>query len=419
MLDPKTASEYAAILYVLKNAQAVNSGAAPLSALGVRALDPATLQITLAHPAPFLTELTKHNTMYPLPRRIVERWGDHWTDPAHMVSNGPYSLVDWRFGERVRLARNPRFWDAGSVCAAQVDYLPAIDSDSAIKAVRRGEMDAKVSIQSNRVAFLRQPDQIPAYVRTDTYLGVYYLFLDTRNVAAFRDKRVRLALSLAIDRAFETQKLLRAGQTPAYTFVPPGVAHYRPAATPVWASWSLERRQAAARALLAQAGYGPDHPLVTEFKHTSTPDSIHLATAIQADWRAIGVTATLVQEEPQIAFQDYHLRDFQVGFAAWIADYDDAMSFLYLLQSATGPQNYGDYNNPRYDSLLAAADHEPDMARRATDLRAAETTLLADTAVIPLYFAVSRDLVNPRISGWIDNINDVHRARYLCVNPRP
>jgi len=415
MLDPATAGEYAALLYLLKNGEAVNRGTLPLTALGVRALDPHTLQITLEHPAPYLPELTKHETMYPVPEHVIARWGAAWTDPAHYVTDGPYKLVDWRFGQRVRLARNPYFWDAKTVCADQIDYLPAVDSGAAEKSVRRGEMDAKVNLQSNRAPFLRQPSQMPAYVRTHTYLGVYYLFVNTRNVAAFRDPRVRLALSLAVDRDFMTAKLLRAGQTPAYTFVPPGVANYVGPPPPAWSTWSLARRQAAARALLAQAGYGPGHPLTIEFKHMSTPDAIHLTTSIQSDWQAIGVTTTLTQEEPQIAFQDYRLRDFQVGLAAWIFDYDDAKSFLYLLQSSTGPQNYGDYHSARYDALLAAADNEPDVHKRAAILQTAERTMLSGTAIIPLFFAVSRNLVNPAITGWTDNIADIHRGRYLCV----
>ena len=102
---------------------------------------------------------------------------------------------------------------------------------------------------------------------------------------------------------------------------------------------------------------------------------------------------------------------------AWIADYDDPMTFLYLMQSKTGQQNYGDYASPAYDALIAAADHEPDEARRADLLVRAERIMLDDAPVAPLYFTVSRNLVSPRLSGWVDNPVDAHRARYLC--PRP
>ena len=414
LMNPATASEYSYLDYVIKNAQAVNAGKLPPSALGVKALDPKTVQITLEHPAPYLPELLKHQTMYPAPRRAVEKWGDAWTQPAHYLANGPYRLAEWRFGDHIRLVRNPAYYAADKVCYDEVSFYPTADAVSAERRVRRGELDVTTDIQSNRIAYLRRPDQIPAYVHVATYLGVAYLVFNTRDAPAFRDRRVRIALDMAVDREFITKKLLRGGQLAAYTFTPPGVANYTGAKPPVWASWSIERRQAAARALLAQAGYGPGHPLSFEYKHMNTPDPMLIAPAVQADWRDIGVTVTLAQEDGQIAYQDYRLRNFQAGFTSWIADYNDATSFLGLLQSQTGAQNYGDYSNPKVDALLNAADHEPDVGRRAGYLRQAESIILDDAAVTPIYFFVSKNLVNPAITGWKDNIVNWHRVQYLC-----
>ena len=414
LMNPATASEYSYLDYVIKNAQAVNAGKLPPSALGVEALDPKTVRITLSHPAPYLPELLKHQTLYPAPRRAVERWGAAWTQPAHYLANGPYKLAEWRFGDHIRLVRNPAFYNADKVCYDEVRFYPTADAVSAERRVRRGELDVTSDIQSNRIAYLRRPDQIPAYVRVATYLGTAYMVFNTRDVPAFRDRRVRIALDMAVDRDFITKKLLRGGQVSAYTFTPPGVANYGGAKPPVWASWSIERRHAAARALLAQAGFNPSHPLTFEYKHMNTPDPILIAPAVQADWRDIGVRVTLAQEDGQIAYQDYRLRNFQAGFTSWIADYNDATSFLALLQSQTGAQNYGDYNNPRVDALLDAADHEANVARRADDLRKVESIVLDDAAVTPLYFFVSKNLVNPNVTGWRDNIVNWHRIQYLC-----
>jgi oligopeptide transport system substrate-binding protein len=417
LLAPATGSEYASLMYILKNGQAVNEGRLPGSALGVRALDPRTLQITLEHPAPYLLELAKHQTMYPVPKHVVEKWGDAWVQPEHYVANGPYRLAEWRFGDHIQLVKNPRYYDAGGVCIDQVNFYPTEDPIAAERRVRRGELDLNTTIQPNRVAYLRRPDQMPAYVHVHTYLGTYYLILNTRDVPALKDRRVRQALSLAIDRRFLTDKLLRAGYVPAYNFTPPGVANYQNPPPPVWASWSFERRQAAARALMAQAGYGPGHPLTLELKHFDSADTARLMASVQADWKAIGVTASLVQEEAQIGYMDFRLRNFQAGFAAWIADYDDAVSFLYLQQSKTGQMNYGDYNNPVYDALLAKADQEPDLTKRSADLARAEQIMVADAPIIPIYYAINRSLVNPRITGWVDNTVDSHRLRYLCLKP--
>jgi oligopeptide transport system substrate-binding protein len=417
LLDPKTGSEYASLMYILKNGEAVNEAKAPLEALGVRALDPRTLQITLEHPAPYLLELTKHQTMYPEPRHVVERWGDAWTQPQHYVVDGPYRLVEWKFGDHIRVVKNPSFFDADKVCIDQVDFYPTIDDVAAERRVRRGELDLNANIQLSRIALLRRPDQIPAYVHTHTYLGVYYLIVNQQDVPALKDRRVRLALSMAIDRDFMVHKLSQAGNPPAYSFVPPGVAGYHGPPPPAWASWPFERRQATARALLAQAGYGPGHPLTVEIKHFDSADTARLMASVQSDWKAIGVTASLAQEEPQVGYQDFRLRNFQIGFVGWIADYNDPMSFLYLQQSTTGSMNYGGYANPQYDALLAKADQEPDAARRASLLADAEQILMNDQAIIPIWFTVSRNLVNPKVTGWVDNITDQHRIRYLCMKP--
>ena len=415
LMDPSTASEYAYLLFFIKNAEAVNGGKLPLTALGVRAIDDHTLEITLTHPAPYLLELTKHQTMYPVPEHMVEKWGSHWTDPEHYVANGPYKLVFWRLGDRIQLTRNPLYFDAAKVCIDQIDFYPTTDSVAAERRVRRGELDINSDIQSNRVAYLRRPDQIPAYVHVHTYLGVAYLVFNTEDVPALRDRRVRIALDMSVDRAFITGKLQRAGQVPAYTFVPPGTDNYQHVNPPVWASWTFERRQAAARALLTEAGYGASNPLKLDYKHSNAPESMLIAPAIQADWAAIGVQLSMTQEEGQITYQDLRVRNFQVGTASWIGDYNDATSFLQLQQSKTGAQNYGDYNNPAYDGLLAAADNEPDAKKRAAELAQAEQIMLNDAIVVPMSFYVNKNLVNPRVTGWVDNLTDQHRVQYLCM----
>jgi oligopeptide transport system substrate-binding protein len=415
LLDPKTGAQYASLMYIIENAESVNAGRLPPSALGVAAPDPHTLKIRLVHPAPYLPELAKHQTMYPVPRHVVERWGDGWTRVGRFVGNGPFRLVDWRLGDHLRVEKNPLFWDAASVCVDRIDYVPTADTIAAERRVRRGELDTNDLIAANRVAFLRRADQIPAYARVHTYLGTNYLAFNTKDVPAFRDRRVRIALSMSLDREFAAGKLLQGVNKPAYTFVPPGVANYVSPPPPVWAAWPLARRQAAARVLLAKAGYGPAHPLSVEIKQSNSSNAQLIMPSVQSDWAAIGVRASMIQEETQIAYEDYRLRNFQVASASWIADYNDAMSFLYLQQSSTGAQNYGDYSNPAYDALLVQADNEPDLQRRAAILAKAESIMLADAAVAPFYFSVNTNLVNPRITGFVDNLVDQHRSRYLCV----
>jgi oligopeptide transport system substrate-binding protein len=413
ILDPQTGSPYAYIVELLRNGAAANAGKAPLESIGARALGPRTLELRLEHPAPYLPQLLTHQSFYPIPAHVVRRYGDDWVAPGHYVSNGAYRLVSWRLGDKITVEKNPQFFDAGHVCVDRISYYPATDYVAAERRVARGELDVTTTFQSNRLQHIRAT--LPGYARTHVWLSTAYLTFNGHDPGPLRDVRVRRALSEAVDRDFITAKLLRAGQTPAYAFVPPGTANAQAGPRTRWASKAFAQRQAEARALLVQAGYGPRRPLRIELKTATATDSLLLTQAVQADWRAIGVEAKILQTESQILFADLNARNFQVGFVSWIADYDDPLTFLGLFQSATGAQNYGDYANPAYDALLAAADQQPDAGKRAALLARAEQTMLDDEAVAPVYFGVSRGLVSPAVTGWQDNIENRHRARWLCV----
>jgi oligopeptide transport system substrate-binding protein len=413
ILDPKTASPYAYLVYLLKNGQAVNEGKAPLDAVGARALDPRTLQLTLQHPAPYLPELLKHQSWFPVPAHAVRRWGADWVQPGRYISNGPYVLTEWRLGDHVTVQKNPRFFEAAKVCVDRINYYPTPDSVAAERRVASGELDVNGSFQSNRLQHIRQT--LPGYARPHLWLTTSYLTFNTHDPGPLQDLRIRRALSEAVDREFITGKLLRAGQRPALGFVPPGTANAQTTARPAWANLSFAARQAQARALLAQAGFGPGRPLKLKLASSNSPENILLVEAVQADWRAVGVEAQITQAEGQIMFADLRQRNFQTALVGWVADYDDPLTFLALFRSDTGAQNYGDYHNPAYDKLLDAADAEPDAKRRSALLAEAEQILLNDEGVAPLYFGVSRSLVSPKVTGWVDNLENWHRARWLCV----
>ncbi|HEY8573984.1 peptide ABC transporter substrate-binding protein [Phenylobacterium sp.] len=414
LVDPDTAGIYAYLASPIVGASAITEGKAPLSTLGVRALDAKTLQIRLEHPVPYLPQLLMLLAFYPAPKHVVEKYGDAWVQPGKYVSNGPYKLVSWQLGNKIQAVKNPHFFEAPKVCVDRINYYPTPDVISAERRVQRGELDINTQFQSNRLQRLNEV--MPGYARTHVSLATAYLSFNTRDVAAFRDVRVRRALSMAIDRDFITAKLMRAGQVPAYSFVTPGTAGYvDPPPQVSWAGLSYEQRQAQAKALLAQAGYTDDRPLKVEIKSANVTETLLLMEAVQADWRSIGVDVSLVQSEGQVAFADYRERNFEVGSMSWYADFNDPLTFLGLFQSQTGAQNYGDYNNPRYDALLAQADLEPDMDRRARILAEAEQLMLSEDATAPIYFVVNKALVNPRVTGWVGNALNFHRARWLCV----
>jgi oligopeptide transport system substrate-binding protein len=281
--------------------------------------------------------------------------------------------------------------------------------------VARGELDVNTRFQSNR--FERLKTTMPGYPRTDVSLATAYMAFNTHDYAHFRDIRVRRALSEAIDRDFITAKLMRAGQQPAYSFIPAIAAHYVKGPLPRlrWADKPFGARQAEARALLAQAGFTAKRPLKLTILSPNNTDSLLLMEAVQADWREIGVDVKIEQNEAGVAFNAYRNRAFQVGSMSWYGDFNDPVTFLGLLKSDTGQQNYGDYKNPAYDALLAAADQEPDEGRRAQILGRAEQLMLDDEGMAPLYFVVNRNLVSPKVTGWVNNAPNFHRARWLCL----
>ena len=425
MLDPKTGSTYSYLLYLLKNGATVNAGKAPPEALGVKALDAETLQLTLEHPASYLPQLLKHQAYFPIPEHVVARFGEKWATPGKLVGNGAYVLKTWQLGDYLRIEKNPLYRDAASVCFDRVNFYPITDAVAGERRALRGELDINSGIQPSRVARLRANPAWARFVRIHSYLSTGYVIFNVHDVKALRDVRVRQAISMAIDRRFITDKIFQgAGPIPTTAFVPLGIAGYvplgeRPRA--YWADWSFEQRQAEARRLMAAAGYGPGHPLQLQFKTFNNPTSLEVIQSIQSDLKSVGVETTIRLEDGIVALQSFEIRDFQLGNAGWIADYDDPMTYLALMRSDTGAQNYGDYKNPAYDALLDKADNEPDAAKRARYLAQAEQMMLDDADVAPIDVGVNLNLIDPHITGWVDNDVDIHPIRSLCRHdaPRP
>jgi ABC-type oligopeptide transport system substrate-binding subunit len=223
--------------------------------------------------------------------------------------------------------------------------------------------------------------------------------------------RVRQALAMAIDRDFIAGTLVQAPLAATTEFVPPGLGALT--AAPDWAGLPFPERQRRARALLAAAGYGPNRPLRFELKLFFNLG--RTAPALQADWREIGVEATLATRDIPVFFSELQAGDFQAGFTDWIADYPDPTNFLNLMRSDQLGANYGGYADPQYDDLLRRAEASADLAVRAQLLQAAHRRLLQAAAIAPVWVGPSRNLVSPRLSGWVDNVNDVHPKRWICL----
>jgi oligopeptide transport system substrate-binding protein len=415
ILNPDTLSEYAAILYPIKNAEAINHGEMAPTNLGVRALDDLTLEIQLEHPAPYLPQLLKHYTAFPVPKHVVEEHGANWVDPVNCVTNGPYKLVRYWSNYIVHLERNPLFYDNDNVVLEHLYFYPAVDVNAAARKVMSGEAGWSTRFPSNQVGELRRV--LPGYVHVAPYLLTNY-FSFNMTKPPFNDARVRRALTMALNREFLCEQIYRTGEQPAYSFVPPAIANYPANGRYTWADWPLERRREEAERLLREAGYGPNNPLRFEFSHRNTADNPRVAVVVQADWREIApswVTVELRGVEAQVHYANLRAKNYDAGDGGWVADYNDAKQYLYLLETRTGPQNYPGYSNPVYDQLVRASDFEPDAARRAEIMRQAEQIVLDDTPICTSVFMNSTNLVHPDITGYEDNLEDIHRARWFGI----
>lgn len=417
ILDPNTLAEYAAILYPIKNAQAVNAGEMAPSEVGVDALDDLTLEIRLEHPAAYLPQLLMHYTAYPVPKHVYEQHGDDWIKPQNVAVNGAYTLVRWWSNYIVHLEKNPLFYDAENVALEHLYFYPSNDVNAAARKVMSGEAGWSTRFPSNQVDDLRRA--LPGYVRIAPYLTCnYFSFNMTR--PPFNDIRVRQAISMAYDRQFVAGQIYKTGETPAYSFVPPGIANYPGTARYRWADRPIAERKQEAERLLRAAGYGPNNPLRFSFSHRNTSDNPRVAVVAQNDWSSIApwVTVELRGTETQVHYANLRAKNFDAGDGGWIADYNDAKNYLYLLETRTGPQNYPGYSNARFDQLVHQSDFEPDAERRGQLMSEAEQLALDEAPICMSVFINSTNLVHPDLGGYEDNINDYHRARWFYIKNR-
>src|SRR5215470_7520089 len=409
--DPKTHSQYAEVLYPIKNAQEVNTGKAALTDLGVAAIDARTVEITLKAPTPYFLQLLTHGSSLPVNEKAIIRFGEEWLKPGNMVSNGAYMLDDVKPNSHIRIVKNPNYWDAAKVTIDAAVFDPSEDLAALLKRYRAGEFDVLRDLPSDQLGWLRQ--NMPKELRIAPYAGVYFYAFNTTK-PPFNDKRVRVALSMAINREILVEKISAAGELPAYGFVPDGTANYTPRRV-AWRTMSQAAREAAAQKLMNDAGYGPSKPLQFQLAYNTSENHKRIAIALAAMWKKINVSVELVNTEVKVHYSNLRIGNFEMGRAGWIADYNDAQNYLFLSQTSTKQQNYSKFSNPEYDKLMDQASVTSDVPKRTQLMQQAETILLKELPVLPIYFYVSKNLVSTKVKGWEDNPFNVVYVRNLSL----
>jgi oligopeptide transport system substrate-binding protein len=414
LVDPATAAPYAYLLYPVKNAQAVNTGKLKPEAMGVRAPDPQTFEVTLVHPAPYLLEMLTHTSTYPHPRHVVEAKGKSWAQAGTFVGNGPFTLQEWVPHERITVKKNPRFYDADRVALEKVVFYPTDDYDAALRRMRAGELDSNTRIPTQDIDWIRA--NMPEIYHPVPQFSVEYVAVNhTRK--PFDDIRVREAINLAISRETVTGKIRRVGDVPAYGIVPPNMANYPGGESFAFQAMTPAARLARAQELMRQAGFGPEKRLRTSYMIRSTAAGSYraVAAAIQQMLALVYIDVSILANDFPIFTSTTTIHDFDICQPAWLADFDDAESFLSLFITGGG-NNWGAYSNPQFDATLAASQREVDAAARGRLLAAAEAILIRDHAIMPVFFWVTPSIVRPYVKGWVSNPTDFHRSRWLSID---
>jgi oligopeptide transport system substrate-binding protein len=410
LVDPATASQYAQVVDVILHAPDIVSGKRPPDALGVAAPDERTVVITLSAPAPYLPALMAHPSCAPLHRPSLAL-GPGFARAGTQVSNGAFVLKDWLQGSFILAERNRHYWNDAATRLDAVKYLQIGDENAELRAYRAGELHCTNVVPRGQFDWIRE--NLAAELHVSPQLSTYYFGFNLDR-PLFQDGRVRQALSMAIDRERLATSVLRLGELPAWSWVPPGVLDYSPQ-TFAYSGQPAGERVAGARRLLAEAGYTRDKPLVFELRYNTGEVHNKVAVAVASMWKeALGVEARLAAVEFQSLFADIERRDVDMFRLSWVGDYNDPYTFLQYLKGNFGI-NLPGYHNPAYDALLENAAEQTDPAKRRELLQRAEALMLADHPLLPLYFYVNKHLVKPALRGWYDNVMNVVYSQDLSL----
>lgn len=396
-VDPKTGSKYTILHEFIANAKDIVAGKKAPKELGVKATDKYTLEVKTTDVVPFFSGLVAMGNMAPLKKEALDKNGKDWVKPGKMVSNGAYMLAEWVPNNRVVLVKNPNYWNAKTVVITKVTYNPVESDDTALKMYKSGEMDWTDEIPTGIYASLKQ--QFGGELRNTPWLGVYYFNMNN-NLPEFKDKRVRQALSMVVDRDILTQRVTGNGETPAYSLFVKGTS----AGTPTTYSWTKEpmaQRVTEAKKLLSDAGYGPGKkPLTLKITYNTNEMHKKIALFLASEWKnKLGLQTSMENQEFKVFVKTRHDGAYQLARNAWIADYNDATSFLDLVRCGSA-QNDTFYCSKTVDGLIADGNQQTDAGKRTAAFSKAMELAMEDYAVIPMFQYAKARLVKSYVGGY-------------------
>jgi len=413
LLEPKLASENSYLAYPVVGAKDYNEERLKdFSKVGIQALDPKTLRVTLERPTPYFLAMLAHQAWFPVDRKVVEKFGDPfsrntgWTKVSNFVGNGPYMVQEWTPDQRLVVRKNPRYWDAANTKLEKVVFFPISDEATEEANFRAGQMHITYDVLPNRID--RYKHEHPDEIRIDPFLETFFLRFNVTK-KPFDDKRVRQALARAIDREAIANSVMRGSRLPAYNLTPPNTAGYN-------CSAKTPTDYEAARKLLAAAGYpnGKGFPRV-EIEMNSDPINTVVLEAIQQTWRKeLNIDVGIAQTEFRVYADDMHRLAFTILRSRWVADYNDPSNFTDMFISGS-PNNNTGWSNAEYDHLLDEANHQLDQAKRFQLLNQAEALLLEESPIAPVFFGTRTYLIDPHVKGWVPSLLGIHRYQKVWL----
>lgn len=386
VVNPDTASEYAYILFDIKNAEAINTGKKKPEELGVKAVDDHTLEFELTKSLPYYKELLSFGTFMPQNEKFVEKQGDKYgTTVKSTLYNGPFKMSDWETDDKVTLTKNDKYWDKDKVKLKKVNYKVVKEASTAVNLYETNKLDI-VDIPAEQVKKYKDKKEFSTELGTVTY----YFKLNEDTVPEFKNKDFRLAFAKAIDKEAYVKNNLNNGSIPSDNFVPKGFVkdskgkEYQDG---VKNKNQYNVKEAKAHLEKAKKALGKDKftiELMTYDKDTSKRDAEYFKEQLEKNLD--GVTIKIKQQPFKQKLDLVSKGEYEMSLENWIPDYPDPMTFLELYVTDGSHNNTG-WSNKSYDSIIKAADSSlasnPD--KRLSELQRAEGMLLNEAGIVPLY----------------------------------
>jgi len=411
LVDPKTASPYATVYGMfLLNGMDIANGEKPVSTLGVRAIDAHTLEVRTPNPVPFLPAVMANSNLGPVNAAAVKQYGANWTKPGNMVSSGAFMLKSWQVNDRIVVVKNPNYWDAENVQLTQITYLPVENEDTDVNMYKSGANDWVYQLPPG--TYDRTKAAFPKETHDAPMLALRYFSLNATD-PLLKDVRVREALSMVIDRDLLVKRVLADGQIPAYGLIVKGM-NGADVGSYDWATWPMAKRVAQAKSLLAAAGVAPGTTL--HIAYNTSEYNKRLTIFMASEWKSkLGLNAQIDAMEFKVLLKQRHTGQYQVARNGWVADYNDASTFLTLV-ACHSDQNDSNYCDPKAQTLLDQASASNDLTVRQKLQTQAANQIMAGYPIIPLTQYTSPRLVKPYVGGYADdNILDRFRGKDLYI----